>query len=345
MEYGKCIVVSAVVGLVSGVVFGQTEPPATKVIRDVPGGSISTVVQSDRRFLAVKKVAAALRWSSSMATRRRTLCRPGSWHSGRQTGGRARTCRRGGWPPPPQDRFLLSIGEPQWYGTQYRRIDGTWELSPIDPTQVTDEPHRASDVPTLAGLVLLVNSYRIARSRAGIPVASLGFALFCDAVLLAWGLCAVAVSLDAAWVTWLGQPSLVGLEPEWPSDQVFTAGHFVALPALLVALPLLTLVFTSLANQRVQVDGDGVTASRAVGSSGIRRDELERVMLGDQRNPAAVTVSDLRRLQRVLVLEGGERRVTVNEPTSRARKRRIVEALRSHAPESKRGLLEQLGRW
>jgi len=48
-----------------------------------------------------------------------------------------------------KDRFLINVGEPQWYGTQYRRVEGTWQLSPIDVSKVTDEERIEWDVPTL----------------------------------------------------------------------------------------------------------------------------------------------------------------------------------------------------
>lgn len=37
------------------------------------------------------------------------------------------------------DRYLLSTGEPQIYGTQYGKIvDGPWKLDPIDTTKISD---------------------------------------------------------------------------------------------------------------------------------------------------------------------------------------------------------------
>jgi len=51
-----------------------------------------------------------------------------------------------------KDRFLISVGEPQWYGTQYRKVDGKWQLSPIDESSVTDEDRIEWDVPTLENM-------------------------------------------------------------------------------------------------------------------------------------------------------------------------------------------------
>jgi len=195
------------------------------------------------------------------------------------------------------------------------------------------------------GLVLLAGGYRVAASRGGISVAPTGFAVFCDLILVAGAVFAVGLALDGAWVGLAGQPSLLGLEPEWPSEQDFTALHFVALPALFVALPLLTLFFTSLSSQRVRVDAVGVTAHGAIGSTSIRWEEVEAVRLREQRNPASFTVVDFRSLQRVLELKGGDRTVTINEPSSRRRKRAIVEALRNHAPPEKAALVDAVEEW
>jgi hypothetical protein len=49
-----------------------------------------------------------------------------------------------------QDRYLLSIGKPQIYGTQFKKIEGVWHLEPIDETAVTDEERAKWNVPTLA---------------------------------------------------------------------------------------------------------------------------------------------------------------------------------------------------
>ena len=50
------------------------------------------------------------------------------------------------------DRYLMYKGEPQWYGTQFRKAspEALWTLWDVDTTKVTDEERRATDVPTLA---------------------------------------------------------------------------------------------------------------------------------------------------------------------------------------------------
>lgn len=48
------------------------------------------------------------------------------------------------------DRYLLSKGEPQIYGTQYLKMgDGPWELEELDTTKITDAQRRAFGVATL----------------------------------------------------------------------------------------------------------------------------------------------------------------------------------------------------
>ena len=37
------------------------------------------------------------------------------------------------------DRYQLSLGKLQWYGTQYIEQDNLWQLQPIDTTRVTDQ--------------------------------------------------------------------------------------------------------------------------------------------------------------------------------------------------------------
>ncbi len=49
-----------------------------------------------------------------------------------------------------KDRYLQSIGEPQIYGTQFRKVDGKWTLAPIDESAVTDEERARWGVPPLA---------------------------------------------------------------------------------------------------------------------------------------------------------------------------------------------------
>jgi hypothetical protein len=50
-----------------------------------------------------------------------------------------------------EDRFLMSIGRPQRFGTQYRkeRPEAPFQLYQVDPG-VTDELRRAFNVPSLA---------------------------------------------------------------------------------------------------------------------------------------------------------------------------------------------------
>ena len=48
------------------------------------------------------------------------------------------------------DRYLLSIGEPQRYGTQFTVRDDVWYLSPMDTTAVTDDERRRAGTRTLA---------------------------------------------------------------------------------------------------------------------------------------------------------------------------------------------------
>ncbi len=48
------------------------------------------------------------------------------------------------------DRLLMNQGQPQWYGTQYRRFgDSAWELYEIQDGAVTDEERQQLNVPTL----------------------------------------------------------------------------------------------------------------------------------------------------------------------------------------------------
>ena len=49
------------------------------------------------------------------------------------------------------DRYLLSKGEPQIYGTQYRKMNGgPWKLADIDTTKISDEQRIKFGVETLA---------------------------------------------------------------------------------------------------------------------------------------------------------------------------------------------------
>jgi len=47
------------------------------------------------------------------------------------------------------DRYLWSIGKPQWFGTQRQLVDGIWTIEPIDTLAVTDEQREEWGVPSL----------------------------------------------------------------------------------------------------------------------------------------------------------------------------------------------------
>jgi hypothetical protein len=51
-----------------------------------------------------------------------------------------------------KDRYLWSIGKPQWYGTQNHLIKGKWTLDPIDTTAVTDADRQFHRVASLKRL-------------------------------------------------------------------------------------------------------------------------------------------------------------------------------------------------
>jgi hypothetical protein len=50
------------------------------------------------------------------------------------------------------DRILVKRGKPQWYGTQFfkDKASGKWEMSPTDPTAVTEAQREAMGIPTIA---------------------------------------------------------------------------------------------------------------------------------------------------------------------------------------------------
>jgi len=200
-------------------------------------------------------------------------------------------------------------------------------------------------VAVFLGLYLGIASYRSISARPGIPVASPWLTVFCDVISLIGASIFTVLAIDTLWVGPIGQPSLIGLHPEWPITEPITGLHFISVPIVLVVLPLLTLWFTSLSAQRIQVDVEGVTSHGALGSISIAWQDLERVHLREQKNPFAFTVVDFRSLQKVVDLEGGENSVTINEPGSRKRKKEIVDALRLHSPEDKMHLIEELEEW
>ena len=200
-------------------------------------------------------------------------------------------------------------------------------------------------VAAFLGLFLGIASYRSTTARPGIPVASPWLIVFCDVISLIGASIFTVLAIDTLWVGPIGQPSLIGLHPEWPITDPITGLHFISVPIVLVVLPLLTLWFTSLSAQRIQVDVERVTSHGALGSISIAWKDLERVHLREQKNPFAFTVVDFRSLQKVVDLEGGEHSVTINEPGSRKRKKEILDALRRHAPEDKMHLVEELEEW
>jgi len=192
------------------------------------------------------------------------------------------------------------------------------------------------------GLLVAVASYRAASARPGIPVASPWLAVFCDVISLVGGLIFTVLAIDTLWVGPIGQSSLIGLHPEWPTTEPITGLHFVSVLVVLLVLPLLTLWFTSLSAQRIEVDGERVTSHGALGSISIPWQDLERVHLRKQKNPFSFSVVDFRSLQKVVDLEGAEHSVTINEPGSRRRKTEILDALRQYVPEAKKSLFDVL---
>ncbi|MDH3891055.1 MAG: hypothetical protein OEV49_08205 [candidate division Zixibacteria bacterium] len=49
-----------------------------------------------------------------------------------------------------KDRYLWHVGQPQWFGTQRKPVDGVWTIEPIDTTVITDDERRKWNVPTLS---------------------------------------------------------------------------------------------------------------------------------------------------------------------------------------------------
>ena len=196
-----------------------------------------------------------------------------------------------------------------------------------------------------SGIIAAYTAYRRVGKRPGFAIASVGFGVFCDLILLTGGIIFVAVAVDSFWVGYLGRPSLLDLEPEWPYSTPITGLHFISWLVLPIVLPGLTLWFTSLAYQRVNVDSEGITLLGATGATTMSWQALDQVRLREQRNPFAFTVVDFRGLQRVIDLQGAGRTLTINEPASRARKRVITQALRTHAPVAKQRLIDAVEQW
>lgn len=258
----------------------------------------------------------------------------------------------GGREVPPREwrRFHRRELDDLEFRPQFVVFDRLFAGSPIDEevpwklaTPWLKTAARAAGVACLLlGLVLFVASYRATASRPGIPIAPAWLAVFCDTIALAGALIFVTLAVDTLWVGPLGQPSLIGLEPEWPSAQPITGLHFVSVPVVLLVLPLLTLWFSSLTGQRVQIDGRGVTSHGAIGSRTIPWEDVRTVSVREQRNPFAFTVTDFRSLQRVLDIEGEEACLTLNEPSSATRKRTIVNLLLENASEETKGLIRDI---
>lgn len=196
-----------------------------------------------------------------------------------------------------------------------------------------------------SGVLGAYTAYRRIGKRPGIAIASAGFGAFCDLILLTSGIIFVAVAIDSFWVGYLERPSLLDLEPEWPYSNPITGLHFISWLVLPLALPGLTLWFTSLAYQRVNVDSEGITLLGATSATTMNWQDLDQVRLRKQRNPFSFTVVDFRDLQRVIDLQGAGRTLTINEPGSRARKGAIAQALRRHAPASKQRLVTLVDQW
>jgi len=195
------------------------------------------------------------------------------------------------------------------------------------------------------GALLLISAYRATAARPGIPVASTSLAVFCDSISLIAGSIFAVLAIDTLWIGPIKQASLIGLEPEWPWTTPITGLHFISLPVIFVVLPLLMLWFTSLSAQRIEVDNERVISRGALGSVAIPWRDLENVCLRDQQNPFAFSVIDFRKLQRVVDFDSAEVSLTINEPGSRDRKKKIVGALMLHAPTDKIDLVRVLEEW
>lgn len=101
----------------------------------------------------------------------------------------------------------------------------------------------------LLGIVAGISVHRLTGGRQGIPIASVWLSVFCDIILLSGSIFFFALVIDSFWIGILGQPSMLGIVPDWPSQHMITGLHFVSIPAVFIALPLLSLWFISLSNQ------------------------------------------------------------------------------------------------
>ena len=66
-----------------------------------------------------------------------------------------------------KDRYLLSAGKPQWYGTQYiQKADSLIDFYKIDENAVTDEERMVWAVPSLEYSKKLINDYNLKKSKS-----------------------------------------------------------------------------------------------------------------------------------------------------------------------------------
>ena len=192
----------------------------------------------------------------------------------------------------------------------------------------------------LGGAALLVFGWRSNSVRPGTAIAPPILGAAFDLLVLAWSCFFAVVFLDTLWVGPLGQPTLVGLTPEYVGGTPITGLHFVSAPALFLAAPFLTLFVASTTGQRIAVDGEGVRSYGALGCTALRWEDLKTVSLREQKSSLMRATGDYRSLQRVVDLVSEERTITINRPSSRARRAAILGALRTHIPGDMEHLLE-----
>ena len=200
-------------------------------------------------------------------------------------------------------------------------------------------------VAILIGILIGFSGNRLIGRMQGIPVAATWLSVFCNTILLAGAIFSFMLIIDAFWIGVLGQPSLLDLDPEWPGQQTITGLHFVSIPASLIVLPLLSLWFTSLAGQRILVDEKGITSFGSLGSIHIEWSKLKGIKVEEQRNPFSFTAFDFQSLQRILSLESDDIAITINQPSSRRRKRIIIHNIKQYAPQEKCGIIKDLDKW